>query len=206
MTITALPEPPARSDPANFAARGDAFLGALPVFVAEANALVSEVNAAAVTAEAGAAAAVTASGVSIWISGTTYAIGDCRFSPSDLQTYRRKTAGAGATDPSLDDVNWARLGIERAWTTKTGAYTAISGDRIFADTSASAWTLTLPASPSPGAEVAVIDVAGAFAANNLTIARNGNLIMGLAEDVTVSAPNTSVTLIYSGVTNGWRIK
>lgn len=37
--ITALPTPPARNDPANFAARGDAFLLALPLFQTEANAV-----------------------------------------------------------------------------------------------------------------------------------------------------------------------
>lgn len=37
--ITALPTPPARNDPANFAARGDAFLLALPQFQVEANAV-----------------------------------------------------------------------------------------------------------------------------------------------------------------------
>lgn len=56
MAITALPTPPRRSDPATFAARGDAFLGALPTFVTEANALQTDVNAkqaaAAVSANA----------------------------------------------------------------------------------------------------------------------------------------------------------
>ena len=42
--ITPLPTPPTRQDPANFPARGDAFLGALPQFQAEANALANEVN------------------------------------------------------------------------------------------------------------------------------------------------------------------
>ena len=49
-TITALPQPPSRSDPVNFAARGDAFLGALPTFATEANALSVEVNANAISA------------------------------------------------------------------------------------------------------------------------------------------------------------
>lgn len=39
MPITALPTPPLRSDPANFSARADALLGALPQFVNEANLL-----------------------------------------------------------------------------------------------------------------------------------------------------------------------
>ena len=44
--ITPLPTPPSRQDPANFSARGDAFLGALPQFQVEANTLASEVNTA----------------------------------------------------------------------------------------------------------------------------------------------------------------
>lgn len=42
--ITPLPTPPTRQDPTNFPARGDAFLGALPQFQVEANALANEVN------------------------------------------------------------------------------------------------------------------------------------------------------------------
>lgn len=44
MPITALPTPPSRQDPANFAARGDALLSALPTFVTEANALQTDFN------------------------------------------------------------------------------------------------------------------------------------------------------------------
>ncbi|CAM8627052.1 Intramolecular chaperone auto-processing domain containing protein [Comamonadaceae bacterium] len=44
MTISALPTPPLRSDPANFAARADAFLAALPQFAAEANATAAAMN------------------------------------------------------------------------------------------------------------------------------------------------------------------
>ncbi|KYP10550.1 MAG: hypothetical protein A0129_12190 [Limnobacter sp. CACIAM 66H1] len=42
--ITALPDPPSRQDPTNFAVKGDAFLGALPDFATEANALATQVN------------------------------------------------------------------------------------------------------------------------------------------------------------------
>jgi hypothetical protein len=44
MTITALPSPPSRTDPTNFSSEGDAFLGALPLFVTEANALAVAMN------------------------------------------------------------------------------------------------------------------------------------------------------------------
>jgi hypothetical protein len=65
------------------------------------------VNAAA-SASAAAGSAATA-GAAIWVSGTTYSIGDARYSPTDLQTYRRKTSGAGTTDPASDSTNWARV-------------------------------------------------------------------------------------------------
>jgi hypothetical protein len=123
MAITPLPTPPSRSDPANFADRGDAFLGALPTFATEANALavatnqneinaeLAEVNAetAQAAAEAAASAAVATANVTLWVSGTTYAIGANVYSPIDFKTYRRKTSGAGTTDPSADSTNWALI-------------------------------------------------------------------------------------------------
>lgn len=57
MPITALPTPPSRQDPANFAARGDAFLSALPAFATEANALQADVNAKQSAAATSASAA-----------------------------------------------------------------------------------------------------------------------------------------------------
>jgi hypothetical protein len=46
--ITAFPTPPSTNDPANFNTRADAFLGQMPTFVTEANALSTEVNGLAV--------------------------------------------------------------------------------------------------------------------------------------------------------------
>ena len=130
MAITPLPTPPVRSNPANFSANADAFMTALPIFATEANALQVDVNAQQVSAAnqvtlaanqvtlaaaqatqsaASAAASAASSTSSIWVSGTTYAIGNVRFSPATFQNYRRKTAGAGTTDPSTDSVNWAIL-------------------------------------------------------------------------------------------------
>lgn len=57
MTITALPTPPSRQDPANFAIRADAFLSALPDFAEQANALQANVNDRQIAAAASANAA-----------------------------------------------------------------------------------------------------------------------------------------------------
>lgn len=115
MAITPLPTPPSRDDPTNFATEADAFLGALPDFATEANALAVAVNADAVAAaasevaaESAAAAAVAAANATKWVSGTTYTEGAVVWSPITYLTYRRKTTGGGTTDPSADGTNWAQ--------------------------------------------------------------------------------------------------
>lgn len=44
MAITPLPTPPSRNDPSTFSTLADAFLGALPAFATEANALATATN------------------------------------------------------------------------------------------------------------------------------------------------------------------
>lgn len=116
MTIDALPTPPNRANPATFADLGDDFLGALPTFATQANALEANVDALEAAAAASAAAAAASAAASaasasapIWVSGTTYAIGDVTWSPINAQSYRRITAGAGTTDPSIDGTNWTLI-------------------------------------------------------------------------------------------------
>jgi len=91
------------------------------------------------------------------------------------------------------------------WSTKTANYTAVSRDRLFADTSGGAFTITLPASPSAGDEVWIADAAGSFATYNLTIGRNSTNIMGLAENMTIGINYSTIHLAYEGATNGWRL-
>ena len=91
-----------------------------------------------------------------------------------------------------------------SWKLKSSAYTAIAGDRVAANVSGSAWTLTLPASPAAGdfIDLAVID--GDASVNNLTISGNGNNIHGdttLVIDLPLSPVN--VSLIYNNTE--WRI-
>lgn len=118
MPVTSLPIPPSRTDPVNFPARADTFLSALPNFALELNAVEASVNAseiaavnAANTASAAANAAVTGSSVPAWVSGTTYTQGQSVWSPLTFQTFRRRTNGAGTTDPSSDSTNWEPLTV-----------------------------------------------------------------------------------------------
>ena len=86
---------------------------------------------------------------------------------------------------------------------KTANYTAVAGQGIFANTTGGAFTITLPASPTIGDEVTIFDYAGTFATNNLTVARNGQTIMGVADDLVVDYNIASFGLVYNGST--WRI-
>ena len=89
---------------------------------------------------------------------------------------------------------------------KTTTYTAVAGQGVFANTSGGAWTLTLPSSPTIGDEVSVIDYAGTFDTNNLTIGRNSQNIQGSAADLTVATERAGFTLVFTDNTQGWLLK
>jgi len=80
------------------------------------------------------------------------------------------------------------------------ANTTAVKDRLYVLTAS--LTLTLPASPSAGDKVAVSNMSGTVTP---TIARNGQNIAGLAENLTIDVNNLGIQLMYSGVTKGWVI-
>jgi len=86
---------------------------------------------------------------------------------------------------------------------KTANYTAVAGQGIFANTSGGAWTLTLPASPSAGDEVTIVDYSGSFATHNLTIDRNSSLIDGTTSNATLSTNGINPRFVYVDGTKGW---
>ena len=92
---------------------------------------------------------------------------------------------------------------ESSWTSTTAAVTLFAGQKVLVDTSASAITLTLPASPSLGNEVRIIDATGNSATNNITVARNGSNIMGLAEDFIINIDEAAFGLVYFNASRGW---
>lgn len=90
------------------------------------------------------------------------------------------------------------------WAVKTSAYTAVTGDRILADTSAGAFTITLPATPVAGNYIEITDPKETWGTNNLTVARNGSNIEGFAENLFCNSPAT-IGLTYLDSTIGWKV-
>lgn len=93
--------------------------------------------------------------------------------------------------------------IDWQTTAKTSDFTAVAGEGYFVDTSSGAITATLPASPSGGDQVAFKDYAESFGTNNLTIARNGSNVQGLAANAIIRTDRASVILVYVDATKGW---
>jgi hypothetical protein len=86
---------------------------------------------------------------------------------------------------------------------KTANYTAVDKQGVLADTSGGAFTVTLPETPSTGAQVVVADAGNSWGTNNLTVARNGSTIGGLAENLVCDINGVSVQLVYDGTT--WEV-
>ena len=102
--------------------------------------------------------------------------------------------------------NQGVTGALKAWSLKTGPYTAVDGDRIIADTSAGPFAITLPASPTSGAYVQITD-GNQWSANNLTINRNGSTIETIADNMYIDITGITVEFIFNGSPsiNTWEV-
>ena len=105
-----------------------------------------------------------------------------------------------------NDAGYITSGGTSWQTVKTANFTASSGEGYFVNTTSVAITVTLPASPSLGDEITIIDYAGTADTNNITVARNGKNIQGSASDLTIAIERAAFTLVYVDTTQGWLLK
>jgi hypothetical protein len=82
--------------------------------------------------------------------------------------------------------------------------TLVAGTRYFVDTTV-ARSLTLPATPSVGDEIQIVDASNAAATNNITVLRNSSLINGQATDAIIDVSGGAALFLYTGSTYGWRM-
>jgi hypothetical protein len=108
-----------------------------------------------------------------------------------------KTDGSGVL--SFTD---AFTGI--AWqSVQTTSFTASAGNAYPCNTTSAGFTVTLPATPSAGDQVQLVDYAGTFDTNVLIIDPNGEDIEGGTNNLLLTGEREGVILTYIDSTQGW---
>lgn len=110
--------------------------------------------------------------------------------------------GGSFADSSGNDTTTITLGF--ASTAVSSNITLAASTKYFVNT-ASARTLTLPASPSLGDEIVIYDAANNALTNNITVASNSNKIQGSVQDLIIDSNAAVVYLAYTGSTYGWAV-
>ena len=96
-------------------------------------------------------------------------------------------------------MSWSTLGgAYNDWAVKTTTYTAVNKDQLIANHASTAFTITLPSSPSAGNTVIIKNVGAAL----VTIGRNSSNIDSVAADGSLPKGN-AVQLVYVDGTIGW---
>lgn len=128
------------------------FGGQVSALAADATAKASAASLSAQQAAASAADAVALVGVNAWVSGTSYAKNVAVISQVNMQTYRRRVAGAGTTDPANDSTNWAILTGDGAFIPQPVAASSINlaTGNYHTRTMTANQTFTFDNCPSPG--------------------------------------------------------
>jgi hypothetical protein len=86
---------------------------------------------------------------------------------------------------------------------QTSGFTAVAGRGYPCNTTSSAFTVTLPSTPNAGDTIQLLDYAGTFDTNNLTINPNSNKLEGGTSNLVLSGDREGVTLVYIDSTQGW---
>jgi hypothetical protein len=86
---------------------------------------------------------------------------------------------------------------------QTTGFTAVAGRAYPCNTTSASFTVTLPATPSIGQQVLLLDYAGTADTNAIVINPNGNKIEGATSNLQLSGEREGVTLTYIDSTQGW---
>lgn len=89
----------------------------------------------------------------------------------------------------------------KVWTSTSVNYTATGNNEgVFVDTRSNPVSVALPANPSVGDEVVIMDAYAYFDTNPVTVGRNGSTILNEADDILLDQIRTHASFIYTGTT------
>ena len=120
--------------------------------------------------------ALSASNVSAGVLGTSY-------------------GGTGLSSGFVNGIPWQSI--------QTGNFNATAGNAYPVNTTGGAITVTLPSSPSAGNVVVLVDYAGTWATNNVTLNVNGSNLNGAAANAILKIAREGISLVYIDSTQGW---
>jgi hypothetical protein len=112
------------------------------------------------------------------------------------------TIPSGATLANNGTATGFFEGIAWQAITTAATLTAVAGKGYPINTTSNTCTVTLPAAASVGDQVQIVDYAGTFATNNITLTSSLN-IEGGATVKTLTTNREGVTITYVDVTQGW---
>ena len=117
------------------------------------------------------------------------------YSGSGVSGFSGFSGYSGATGSGGGGISWQSV--------QTANFTATTGNAYPVDTSSAAITVTLPASPSVGDVVTVLDYAGTSATNNIIVNPNGNKLQGTTFNALISVNRQAYNFVYVDATQGW---
>lgn len=213
-----------RGDPNTFSDRLDAFIRWLinavtqftlvsqNVYANAADAFNSAVSAAnsATSAATQAANAESVVGIMPWVSGTTYAKNATAISQVNFQSYRRRVAGAGTTDPANDTTNWRILANGSNTFVPVGMPANSIDLRLgsyFTKTTSASLTLSLD-NPPPDGTSAVVELTVTGTTGTITVSFAQGAAVGTSFDRPVVLAAGKTHLLAFVTSNGgarWRL-
>ena len=116
------------------------------------------------------------------------------------------SSGANGNVLTSNGTTWTSAALPAGGLTyifTTTPVTATDKQGVLTSTAGGSFTVTLPATPSVGAQVVIADAGNSWGTNNLTVARNGSTIVGLAENLVCDITGASVQFVYDGTT--WEV-
>ena len=136
--------------------------------------------------------------------GTAIVPADGSVTPVKMATTSSGATGEFLKKTGAATIDWAEVPSGIEWqSVQTTGFTAVAGKGYPCNTTASYFTVTLPASASVGDEIAIVDYAGTFDTNKITIDPNGLKLKGATSSLNVQTERASLTLTYLDVTQGW---